>query len=250
MATTYHILNGDALTDRFVATGLRGEILVAREALISGPLDGNTLDEFYETRASYHSNEDKNFYPSYAVSQFEKMLAAPNDSEFNLWFGYDLFCQVNMWFILSLLNDMPVSKEVYTVYPSHLKSEDVWKDFGGATATVLLDCFNNRIAFDEDDILLGKKLWFAFKDNDLIELERLSNESSDCFPYLKEVCRAHIERYPFGNGRPERVIEEIISTGHSDFSTVFRRFFEREGIYGFGDVQLKEIYDNVMKSKQ
>jgi hypothetical protein len=246
---TYHILNGDALTDRFVATGLRGEIAIAREALISGPLAGNTLDEFFETRAGYLSSEDKSLYYSNTVSQFEKILAAPDDSEFNLWFGYDLFCQANMWFILSLIYNMPVSKEVYVVYPSHLKGEDVWKDFARATETMLLDCFSNRILFEEADLLLAKDLWLAFKDNDLAGLESLSKKSSACFPYLQEVCRAHIERYPAGKGRPEKVVEEIITTGVTDFNTVFRRFFEREGIYGFGDDQLKEIYDNVMKLK-
>ena len=42
----YHILNGDALIDRFSATGLKGEMVVARESLIEGDLSGDTRVAF------------------------------------------------------------------------------------------------------------------------------------------------------------------------------------------------------------
>ena len=49
----YHILNGDALIDRFSATGLKGKMVVARECLIEGDLTGDKPEEFYQTRANY-----------------------------------------------------------------------------------------------------------------------------------------------------------------------------------------------------
>jgi hypothetical protein len=34
--------------------------------------------------------------------------------------------------------------------------------------------------------------------------------------------------------------------GTSGFNAVFTEFFKREGIYGFGDSQLKQLYDKVL----
>ncbi|MXV50129.1 DUF1835 domain-containing protein [Pedobacter sp. HMF7647] len=248
---TYQILNGDALVDRFLAAGLPGQIIVARECLIEGDLSGETLDSFYLARANYLTEaytEVNNNYLKDVAGEFEKLRVAPSPSEFNLWFGYDLFCRANMWFILSLLNDLPIDKQVFVVYPSHLKGDDVWLDFGMASLEQLKTCYSNRIAFTEKDLQLGNELWSAYKYNDFSALEKLSKYPSACFPYLKEVCQAHIDRFAEGGrkGRPERVIEELLEGSEKDFPSVFKAFSKREGIYGFGDSQLKKIYDNLI----
>jgi len=40
-------------------------------------------------------------------------------------------------------------------------------------------------------------------------------------------------------------IEEIIKSGRKDFNSMFHEFFQREGIYGFGDVQVRKMYDKI-----
>ena len=42
---------------------------------------------------------------------------------------------------------------------------------------------------------------------------------------------------------------EILKKNARDFKTVFKEFTAREGIYGFGDVQVRKIYDKVMKER-
>src|SRR3954453_1716913 len=235
---TYHILNGDALIDRFVATGLSGEVIVMRECLVEGNLSGDTSSAFYEERAHYLSatyNADKESYFANVVSEFEKLNAAPNHAEFNLWFGYDLFCRANMWYLLSLLHHLPITKQVFVVYPSYLQGNDIWKDFGSATPVDLISSFNNRIHFSDTDLQLGKDLWTAFKNDDLNALGQLSIQYSGPLPYLEEVCKAHINRFPKGGakGRPERVVEELVESATNDFPSVYVEFFKREGIHGF-----------------
>jgi hypothetical protein len=251
---TYHILNGDALVERFRATSLQGEMVIIRECLIEGNLQGDTLTEFYQTRAKFIEktyDEGQSQYYARVVSEFEKILAAPDGSEFNLWLGYDLFCRANMWFVLSLLNSLPITKQVFAVYPSYLQGSDVWRDFGGATAEDLRNYFNAKIPFDEADLRLGADLWAAYKKGDLIRLEVLSKQHSRCFPYLEEVCKAHIERFPKngGRGRPEQVIADIVLNQTSDFNRLFIEFFKRQGIYGFGDAQVKQHYDKVIHNR-
>ncbi|WP_210488586.1 DUF1835 domain-containing protein [Rufibacter aurantiacus] len=249
----YHILNGDALTDRFKAMGLSGQMVVTRECLVEGDLSGDTLPEFFKTRARYLSaayQAPEEEYATAVVAEMNRLLSSQDNSEFNLWFGYDLFCRANLWFILSLLYDLPGRKEVNVVYPAHLDEQEVWQDFGGATVQDLLFCFEHRIKLEEEVLTLSKELWTAFKQNDLEKLGKLSAKSSPAFPYLREVCQAHLDRFPKSGEepRPERTIKEIIQSSDSDFPSVFRAFSEKEGIYGFGDSQVKRIYDKVVQA--
>ena len=245
----YHILNGDSLAYSFPEAKIDGEIIVVREALIEGELPGNDLQGFWHSRAQY-MRLTKAEYCNKVVSEFEKIMNAPDDSEFNLWFEYDLFCQVNMWFVISIINKLSVKKKVYAVYTSYLDRNNIhfWNGFGPANSSQLQVCFGDRIPLSDADLQLGQELWTAYKDNNFEELIRLAKNQSFAFPYLQEVVKAHIDRFPKDgkNGRPEKVIEDIIKNVSTDFHRVFKEFWNRESIYGFGDTQLKRLYDNVM----
>ena len=246
----YHVLNGDALIERFLLTGLGNQMVVARECLVEGNLEGDTVTEFYRTRAGYikgRYGETEDTYYGRVAGEFNKLMQAPNDSEFNLWFGYDLFCQVNLWYIISLLNDLEKEKAIYLVYPTYLRGDDIWNDFGNASPADLTGCYNRRMRVNSIGISLGKDLWTAYKNSDFAWLEELSKTDSPYFPHLREICQAHLERFPTngGKGRPEKAVEQLIEEGASDFNTVFNKFSQREGIYGFGDLQVKQIFENV-----
>lgn len=249
----YHVLNGDSLYNQFNKTELDGEIVICREALIDGPLASLTLEEFWQVRAIYQETV-KSEYLNHVKSEFDRIINAPAGSEFNLWFGYDLFCQANLWFILSLISDNKHS-DIYIIYPFYFKEDK----FGVADKNDrlycfdnrvkdLTYCFNNRIKFEKDDLVLARDLWVAFKNHNLSSLKSLSETQSPCFPNLAEVCKAHIDRFIYHEkkSRPEAVIEDIVTNISNDFNRVFPEFVKREGIYGFGDVQLKKIYDKVV----
>ncbi|HEX8737403.1 MAG TPA: hypothetical protein VF721_18865, partial [Pyrinomonadaceae bacterium] len=86
-------------------------------------------------------------------------------------------------------------------------------------------------------IQLGAELWKAYQNADYENLEKLSAAESECFPRLKEVCRAEIEK----GFRPQKVLREIIAGGANDFAEIFPEFSNRAGVYGFGDAQVKRI---------
>ncbi len=250
----FHVLNGDALIDRFEETGLEGRIVVMREALISGDLSGDTRNEFYRNRAAHLIGPGPKAlqdYFAYSVSEFDKLVTAGEGDQFFLWFGYDLFCRMNMLFIISLIQSLSLDKKLFVVYPSYLSENEVWEDFGNADHKDLLYSYQNAVEMHQYDLAFAAELWDAFRKQDLNELEKLSTTSSNAFPYLQEVCKAHVERFSTDNnpGRPEKVIREIIHSGKTDFLSVFSSFYEKESIYGFGDLQLKEIYDRVVASQ-
>ena len=225
----YNILNGDSLAHSFPGARIQGETIVAREALIDGDLSGDILQDFWQTRAKYLNLNYEDYY-STVVKEFEKILDAPDNSEFNLWFEYDLFCQVNMWFVISIINNLRVTKKVFAVYTSYLdrNSKHFWNGFGPAAEDELITSFNNKILLNDADLQFGNDLWLAYKNEDLEALSQLSENKSKAFPYLKEVIDAHIDRFPKEGekGRPEKLLEDItknISTGNTSSAESMNR---------------------------
>lgn len=248
----YNILNGDSLAYSFSEAQIEGDLIVMREALIDGNLSGSNLQDFWHSRAKYFGVADAE-YNDKVISEFEKIMNAPDNSQFNLWFEYDLFCQVNMWFVISIINSLPVKKSVYAVYTSYLDRNDklFWNGFGPAKSNQLQACYADKILLSDADLQLGQKLWTAYKSGNLKKLGHLAEDRSAAFPYLKEVVKAHIDRFPTDgtNGRPEKVIEDITKNISTDFGEVFKEFCKRESIYGFGDTQVKHLYDKIMRSR-
>ncbi|MEP2670324.1 MAG: DUF1835 domain-containing protein [Cyclobacteriaceae bacterium] len=245
---TLHVLTGDALLENFPAGKLEGSIAISRECLVEGPVKAIALEEFWSIRESYLSatypESDINYQDEVAF-EFNKLNDLNDGDEVNLWFEHDLFCQVNLWFTLSLLNGKGIS--VYRVYPAIADPDELWDGFGPMSPEELLKCYEQKILLTPEDIQLGNDLWLAYTSSDNNTLKTLSNTPNEAFPYLKEVCEAQIGRTSESPGRPERILQEIINQGNTSFNKAFMEFSEQEGIYGFGDLQVKKIYDQLMK---
>ncbi len=242
-----HVLPGDSLVETFEATELGGEVAICRECLVDGKISAETLEEFWSVRASFlddQSNEPSKLYEHYAKPEFEKILSANTSTTVNLWFEYELFCQVNMWFCLFLLRNS--NAEIFRVEPIVRTSEDVWKGFGRLNAVELKRCFAERKKLSNVDVELGSNLWKAFQTSDFAKLIELSKSKSQCFPYLEEVCKAATEL----ETRPKFALQKIIEGGENDFGKVFRKFNETEGIYGFGDLQVRRIFDEIQTERE
>src|SRR5829696_4841574 len=175
----YNILNGDSLAHSFPNAGIEGDIIVVREALVDGDLSGDNLNDFWRSRAKYHGSTEADYHNGVA-KEFEKIITAPDNTEFNLWFEYDLFCQVNMWFVISIINSLSIKKKVYAVYTSHLDrtSKHFWNGFGPANSSELTICFAKRIPLNDIDLQLGQDLWTAYKSGNLEEQICLANNQS------------------------------------------------------------------------
>ncbi len=234
----YHVLPGDAQVETFKRTNIEGEIIVCRECLIEGETQAANLENFWKIRAEFVGKtygEDESEYRRKVVAEFEKLQAAPAGSEINLWFEFELFCQANMWFCLSLLENK--NTKIFRVAPVVRAEKDIWKGFGALTSEDLQTCFDARIELSENDVALGAKIWRAFQQKNFDELKTLGAIESAAFPRLAEVCQAAIEKQT----RPQKTLREITASGENDFEKIFARFKEREGVYGFGDAQVKNI---------
>ncbi len=239
---TVHVLPGDAQIEEFAKTGLKGEVVVCREALVDGDVRASDLEEFWTVREEFLSRtypESEGDYRQRVAAEFENLIRLSSTGAVNLWFEYELFCQVNMWFCVWLLRD--TKSELYRVAPIFQLKEHTWRGFGGLTADDLKECYDERLKFTEADIALGAELWTAFQNRDHARLQELSKTESACFPYLEEACQAEIEK----ETRPKEVLRELRRSGIDDLDQMFAAFREQAGVYGFGDTQVKKILNEI-----
>ena len=245
------LLNGDCLAEQLKDAELPLEQIVFREALVSGPLGGATWEEFWETRIEFLTKK----YGATAlevqektVAEAEKIRGLADDVELSLWFEDDLFCQINLWFILSLLADKPTPR-VFRVFPPEAPSENRWRGFADASSEELEQAYCTKVLFSNQDMGLGKSLWEAYRKHDWDALKILSGHPSSRFSNLEQVCQAQLDRFPTHQllGKPEQLIQEFLAGGIIDFPSLFTEFSKRAGIYGFGDLQVRELLDSIKR---
>ena len=241
----YHILNGDSLKDQF-PHGIKGELIVTRECLVDGPVRAETLEELFSKRAEFLGEEytvsaDTNYWKE-TVPELKKIQDLTDAAEVNLWFEDDLFCQVNLWFAVHLMVTSSPPERVYLVRPPALSK---W-GFAGLTNKELISLFENRTELKE--IRKIARLWELYSAGDLDELDTTGRELERRYPFISQAVRAHLDRMPRnGNpGRPMKSLQTIIRELNTDeFGPVFKEFTNREFIYGFGDLQVKRMLDEL-----
>lgn len=245
MNKQYHILNGDSLKDQF-PEGIEGEKIIARECLVDGNVKGDNLAELYHSRAQFISNTyggyTKEEYFEETVTEFKKMQDIQGDSEVNLWFEDDLFCQVNLWFVVHLLLESGTDTSLFLVRPE----KHTWYGFAGLNESELKTIYRNRIALTQLDSIAS--LWKSYQNDNTENLMNTAKELANLYPFILPAVEAHIERIPTGEnpGRPTRTLISIMNELETnEFGPVFMEFSKREYIYGFGDLQVKKLFDEI-----
>ena len=244
---TYHILNGDALKDQF-PTDLIGDVIVMKECLVDGPVHGDSLDSFFKIRANFINEtfgDTEGKYKNEVIPQISK-IANLDGGEINLWFEDDLFCQVNFWFVCSLLYSKKV--QVNLVRP---EGSSLQYGFGGLNQKGLISAFKQKRTLTPVNVNQFALLWFNYRKNGIERLLKLSVQIHEEYPFVKEAVNAHVERFSLDGtiGRPEQTILDIIQEkSTTDFGVIFREFCQRVPIYGYGDLQVKRLHEKVLKT--
>ncbi len=238
----YHVLPGDAQVEDFKKTSIPGEVIVFREAFISGPLDAEDTNEFWDQRARFilsEYGEDEIVYHEKVADGILRLSEVEADDEVHLWFEFELFCSVNLWYCLNELKDS--GAPIFRVAPINLEPDDVWKGFGEHGPDELAAAFESRVPVSQDDLEHGAKLWEAFRRRKGPDLRKLADYRSPAMPFLKEVAEAASEI----DSQPLHVVREIKSEGFATIDEVFPEFKKRAGVYGFGDLQVERLLDSI-----
>ncbi|WP_420317031.1 DUF1835 domain-containing protein [Ekhidna sp.] len=240
----YHILNGDSLKGQFPKDQIEGEIVVARECMVDGPVSEVNLESLFEKRAKFIAESygiDDYFEKS--VPEINQIIQIKDGANVSIWFEEDLFCQTNLWFVCSLLYQKNIS--VSLVLPN---GSNLAYGFGGLDKQGLISAFENRKSLTPINVNQFALLWFAYRNDDIERLLKLGVQVHSDFPFVMNAIEAHFDRQPQAGkpGKPEQIICDIMKEeATQDFKVVFREFTKRAPIYGFGDLQVKAIFDRL-----
>lgn len=248
MKNVHHILNGDTLKEQFPKK-ITGEIIVARECLVEGDVFGKDLEALLKTRAKYISNtypeHSQNDYYSNTASELKKIESIPKDTEVNLWFEDDLFCQVNFWFVINLIGQDYNNQSIFLIRPK--KGSEY--SFGQMNELELVTAFQEKMEIVPSEIKQISKLWLLYQNDNHEKMLGVAKKLEIKFPFLTPAIKAHIDRKPTDGklGRPTQSLINIMTALKTkEFEPVFIEFCKREGIYGFGDSQVKNIFDKII----
>ncbi|HEU4389419.1 MAG TPA: RNA polymerase subunit sigma-24, partial [Blastocatellia bacterium] len=241
-----NIYDGESTGGTAKEFGLPGEHFAFNEALVEGPTPaGLSPDAWIDVRARFLSGA---YGPRLgrvrkALAQQEDALRSyPNHEEVILWFDNELFCQVNLiylldWFARQTLGRTKLSLICIGEFPGKPDFHGLGELRGDQLATLL----DARQQITRAKLELGSKAWQAYCSADPLELTRLLEQNTSALPYLNECLVAHLMRFPSvrnGLGHVENRALEFIAAGAKTFSPLFLQFRDQDPKYGFGDLQL------------
>ncbi len=239
----FQVLNGDALKARFPSQ-IEGVQLVCRECLVDGPAPVLQFPEFYVERAAFIQEaygDPREGYFAKVVPALEQIRQAPNGSELNLWFEKDLFCQVNLWFLLALLGAKKKALTINLVVPE----SEIQYGFAGLTDLQLLETYQNRRLLTEWEMEALEKLWPAYQSQDREALLRIASSLISTLPFIGMAVGAQLALEPEDGtpGKAIQTLERLKREIGNQFGPVFQAFSKEEAIYGFGDLQVKRMWE-------
>jgi len=241
-----HIHNGDSTAGTARQANIPGEHIAWREALICGPTPaGRSEPEFIDVRARYLAD-------SYNVpiekcraelqAMHEALASFSAHDEVVLWFEHDLFCQVQLIYLLHWFAGRDLGQtKLSLICIDEFPGVQIFHGLGQLNAEQLLSLFPQRREITFEHLELAAKAWAAYCAPDALALIALLNSDMSAMPFLKEALSKHLQRFPStrnGLGRVENTALKLIPAGYGQFRSLFPAFIRREGAYGFGDAQL------------
>lgn len=238
----HHILNGDALASKFPKS-IPGARIIFRECLIDGPVTANSGEEFWKKRedflrANFPEVQDLN-YQTQVRDEILKITAIPAEDKIYCWFEEDLFCQVNLWFILNYLKTHPA--EVFLVLP-YPDSPYHFSTLGEKELEHAFLKKSHSLSQREREVL--GDLWIHFQHENVFDSMKIAQLFTERFPFIKPAVEAWRDMIPMGDfpGKPKAILLEISQKLRTtDFQTIFREFQKQLPEYGFGDLQVKRM---------
>jgi len=252
-----HILNGDSTANLLKESGLQGELLSWREALMAGPTPQNlSLDQWIDVRA-------KHLAEAYAVAfdECKRDLSAlyaglqtfSRHDEVVLCFEHDLFCQVNLihvldWFSRQNLGNTKLSLICIGEFPE----KENFRGLGELSPQQLASLFDQRHEVSSAEKFIAAEAWAAYCSPHPKSLVHLLEKHTSALPFLGAALSKHLSRFPSarnGLGSIENKALELIASGVSEFKTLFPKFGAAEPVYGLGDAQFWNDLQRMIKAK-
>jgi Domain of unknown function (DUF1835) len=256
MEKTLHILNGDDTLKGFNDSGLDGDVIVWREVLSEGPVTKAIDSEFWKMRAKWISETFKVTPEHYFERQVDKLAKfnCPHE-EINLWFEFDLHCQVNMLAAMQLIEQQVdlSEKAIYLISPDSYPGVEDFRGMGQLDGEQLEYLFDGRLRLTEYDFRLAEEAWSLYVQGDATELQNWidTNPFWGSLHLLKAAMQAHVKRLTVNEAGLGYIAQKLLTiqqSGVVDRVEIYKHFWAENKIYGMGDKELDIYLDRLDKN--
>ncbi|GAB2699924.1 hypothetical protein GCM10027037_25750 [Mucilaginibacter koreensis] len=256
MSNILHILNGDATLHSFEQTGLEGDVMIWREVLSEGPLaEDVSTAEFWKARKAWitqtFDDTDEN-YEQKVITELAK-LNEPYE-EINLWFEFDLHCQVNLLAVMQLLKrQVDLSQpRLYLISPDDYPEVTDFRGMGQLNGSQLENLYDGRLSISEVDFYVADIAWKLLVKNNLPELRQWLNTNKywGNLHWLYAALEAHINRRTTnanGFNSVEQALLNLYQSGITEKHHLQEHFWRQYPIYGMGDKELDLYLANLQQ---
>lgn len=246
MTAMLHIHNGDSTAGTARQANIPGEHLAWREALVCGPAPENLSEaEFLNIRAQHLAaayGVDVEKSKAELRAQHDALANFSDHEEVVLWFEHDLFCQVQLIYLLNWFSQRELGNaKLSLICIDKFPGVEDFRGLGQLNEQQLTTLFPMRRKAASAQLNLGSKAWQAYASPAPTEIESLLKSDTGALPFLGAALTKHLQRFPAvrnGLGRVANSSLELIGQGHHEFKTLFPAFGKCEPFYGFGDAQL------------
>jgi len=242
-----HIHNGDSTANTMREAGFPGEHFAFRESLATGPTpQGLSKDDWIAVRATYLAEQvelDAARIKQELTAMDTALATIANHEEVILWFEHDLFCQINLIYLLDRFarQDIHPARLSLICIGEFLGIAD-FRGLGQLTAEQMTSLFDTRHTVTEAEFSLGQKAWAAYCSPNPHDIEGLLTGNTSPLPFLDGALRQHLARFPSvrnGLGHAENRLLSFIADGLTDAGSLCPAFFNIEPAYGLGDSQIR-----------
>lgn len=251
-----HILNGDATYEKFIQTGLDGDVLVWREVFSEGPLEPIIDAAFWQQRADWISKtftNDPTSYQDMVITELEK-LSHPYE-DITLWFDFDLHCKVNQLGVMQLLQQQAdlSGPQIYLVSVDSYPGVESFRGMGQLLGDQLEDLYDNRLHLTDYDFTLAKEAWQKYTLFDAQQLQDWLNNVPfwGSLHHLKAALTAQVKRLQTDDQGLNYVAQTLLNLyqhGATNRKKLYEAFWSQHAIYGMGDAEL-DIYLKQLQSR-
>jgi len=159
-----------------------------------------------------------------------------------LWFEYDLFCQINLIFLLDYLNKRKLTNTVISlICPASHPNHPGFRGIGQLTPQELSGLIFDKVALIQSDLNLASIAWLAYSKGEKAKIEEVLNLPFGQLDKLKPALQAHLNRFPdeeTGLNSIENLLINITNSGITSRREIYNEFWKTTAIYGMGDAQI------------
>jgi hypothetical protein len=240
-----HIHNGEASANTLQQSHIEGQQFAFRDALINGPTPaGVSGTDWRHLRADHLADSygvDREQCELGLQQQEEALASYADHQEVVLWFEHDLFCQVNLIYLLDWFQGRDLGQtKLSLICIGEFPDVEDFRGLGQLTAAQLASLFEQRHDVTAAELELASAAWEAYRNSDPTTIKRLLSLNTAALPFLQNALRCHLARFPStknGLGFIENRSLELIEQGQLGFADLFKRFGETAPVYGLGDFQ-------------